>query len=127
MAEGESDIINDKKIISPFTFFIQEIRKDNAFRKMTDDKKVKRVMLGSMWQCCIVLFGLLVLYYLVIANIGITIATLEPLRILSAIIPVLVIWAWGSFAKKVLVKNKNKFFQQENIYEDYVQASEHIT
>jgi len=36
-----------KKLIFPFLFFIQEIRRDNAVRKNISNKKIKRIMLGA--------------------------------------------------------------------------------
>lgn len=115
-----------KKLISPFWFFIQEIRRDYAVRKNVSNKKIKRVLLGAMWQYCIVLLGLLVLYYIVIANIGITIVKLKPLGLLAAAFPILIIWIWTSFSKKFIVKNKREYLKKKELYELYTQVSKDI-
>lgn len=87
---------------------------------------MKRKMLGAMWQSCIVLFGLFMLYYITIANIGITIVKLEPLRLLTVVFPILVIWIWTSFAKNFLVKNKREYLKKNNVYDLYTQISKDI-
>src|SRR5699024_962995 len=117
---------NNKKLISPFLFFIQEIRRDNAVRKNISNKKMKRKMLGAMWQSCIVLFRLLILYYTIIANVGITIVRFEPLRLLTIVFPILVIWVWTSFAKNFLVKNKREYLKRKNLYDLYTQISKNV-
>jgi len=115
-----------KKLVSPFWFFIQEIRRDNAVRKNINNKKIKRVLFGAMWQYCIVLLGLLVLYYIAIANIGITIVKLEPLGLIAAAFPILIIWIWTSFSKKFIVKNKREYLKKKELYELYTQVSKDI-
>jgi|SRR5699024_5460056 len=115
-----------KKVISPFTLFIQEIRRDNAFRHKTESKKIKKLMLGAMGQSCIVLFGLLVLYYILLAHIGVMIVNVEPLRLTMIAVVVLVIWGWTSISKKFLIKNKTAYLKKEHVYEDYRKASEHL-
>lgn len=85
-----------------------------------------RKMLGAMWQSCIVLFGLFMLYYITIANIGITMVKFEPLRLLTVVFPILVIWIWTSFAKKFLVKNKREYLKKKNVYDLYTQISKDI-
>lgn len=115
-----------KKLVSPFKLFKQEIRKDNAFRKKIEDKKIKKVMLGTMGQFCIVLFGLLIMYYSVIGYVVITIINLEPIVLIAVAFLILVIWAWTSFAKKFFIENKIKYLKKKNLYEQYKQASKHI-
>ncbi len=114
------------KLISPFIFFIQEIRRDNAFRKQVEDKKMKRLMLGAMGQLCIVLFGLLIMYYSVIGYVIIAIIELEPLALIGVGFIIFTIWIWTLFAKKLLIPNKIKYLKKEKVYEEYQEAAEHI-
>ena len=87
---------------------------------------MKRMMLGAMYQHCIVLFALLILYYAIIANVGIVIVKLELLKLIEVAYDILVVWIWTSFSEKVLVKNKIKYLKEENEYEEYVHASEFV-
>lgn len=124
-----------KKLIFPFKLFILEIKRDYTFRKTLDNKKTKAAMLGAMGQLCIALFGLVMLYYYVIYAIGgviYIIANSSPipstLIITIIMIPImfLIIWAWTSFCKKILIKNKRAYLKKEGLYEQYKESTKHI-
>jgi len=74
-----------KKLIHPFQLFIEELRKDYAFRKTLENTKLKAMILGAMGQTCIALFGLTVMYSYTVYAIGVIIYTLDPLTFIVAL------------------------------------------
>ena len=85
-------------------------------------------MLGAMGQLCTALFGLVMLYYYAIYVIGGVIYIIaksssipSTLIITIIMIPImfLIIWAWTSFCKKILIKNKRAYLEKEGLYEQY--------
>lgn len=58
--------------------------------------------------------------------IGITIVKFEPLRLLTIVFLILVIWVWTSFAKNFLVKYKREYSKKKNLYDLYTQISKNV-
>src|SRR5690625_2267644 len=112
-----------KKLIYPFQLFIEELRKDYAFRKTLENTKLKAMILGAMGQTCIALFGLTVMYSYTVYAIGVIIYTLDPLTFIVALSLPLMIWFWTSMCKKILIKNKIAYLKENNLYEQYKEAT----
>ena len=112
-----------KKLIHPFQLFIEELRKDYAFRKTLENTKLKAMILGAMGQTCIALFGLTVMYSYTVYAIGVIIYTLDPLTFIVAFSLPLMIWFWTSICKKILIKNKIAYLKENNLYEQYKEAT----
>ena len=112
-----------KKLIHPFQLFIEELRKDYAFRKTLENTKLKAMILGAMGQTCIALFGLTVMYSYTVYAIGVIIYTLDPLTFIVALSLPLMIWFWTSMCKKILIKNKIAYLKENNLYEQYKEAT----
>ena len=115
-----------KKLIYPFQLFIQELRKDYAFRKTLDNTKLKAMILGAMGQTCIALFGLTVMYAYTVYAVGVIIYTLDLVGLIASLILPLMIWFWTSMCKKILIKNKIAYLKENNLYEQYKEATKSI-
>lgn len=112
-----------KRLIYPFQLFIQELRKDYAFRKTLDDTKLKAMILGAMGQTCIALFGLTILYAYTIYAVVVFIYTLDLVSLIASLIFPLMIWFWTSMCKKILIKNKIAYLKEKYLYEQYKEAT----
>src|SRR5699024_6823801 len=112
-----------KRLIYPFQLFIQELRKDYAFRKTLDDTKLKAMILGAMGQTCIALFGLTILYAYTIYAVVVIIYTLDLVSLIASLIFPLMIWFWTSMCKKILIKNKIAYLKEKYLYEQYKEAT----
>ena len=112
-----------KRLIHPFQLFIKELRKDYAFRKTLDDTKLKAMILGAMGQTCIALFGLTILYAYTIYAVVVIIYTFDLVSLIASLILPLMIWFWTSMCKKILIKNKIAYLKENNLYEQYKEAT----
>lgn len=116
-----------KRLIYPFQLFIQELRKDYAFRKTLDDTKLKAMILGAMGQTCIALFGLTILYAYTIYAVVVIIYTLDLVSLIASLIFPLMIWFWTSMCKKILIKNKIAYLKEKYLYEQYKEATKSVS
>lgn len=116
-----------KKLIHPFQLFIQELKKDYAFRKTLDGTKLKAMILGAMGQTCIALFGLTILYAYTIYAVVVIIYTLDLVSLIASLIFPLMIWLWTSMCKKILIKNKIAYLKEKNLYEQYKEATKSVS
>lgn len=116
-----------KRLIHPFQLFIKELRKDYAFRKTLDDTKLKAMILGAMGQTCIALFGLTILYAYTIYAVVVIIYTFDLVSLIASLILPLMIWFWTSMCKKILIKNKIAYLKENNLYEQYKEATKSVS
>src|SRR5699024_1967570 len=116
-----------KRLIHPFQLFIQELRKDYAFRITFEDTKLKAMILGAMGQTCIALIGLTILYVYMYYAVVVIIYTLDLVSLIASLILPLMIWFWTSMCKKILIKNKIAYLKEINLYEQYKKATKSVS
>lgn len=104
--------------IFPFKFGIQEIKKDNAFRKTVQSKVIKSIILGFIGQAFMFLFIMSVMYmalsYIVVVTIFFDLVTF-------VVFPFILLMTWFFIAlfKNVFPKVKKNFLKHRNVYEEY--------
>lgn len=113
-----------KKLTFPFRLGIQELKKDNAFRKTVQSKTIKITLLGFMGQSSMFLFVMLIMYISVLYVIAATFIDVKS--VIGLPIVLFMLWFFITLFKNVFPKPKVNFLKQKKVYEKYKEVTKDI-
>lgn len=113
-----------KILMYPFRLGIQELKKDNAFRKTIQSKAVKSTILTFMGQTFLFLVAMLIMYIILLYIIVVTF--LDPLSFIAFPVMFIMLLIFISIYKNIIPKPKRSFLKHKNVYGQYVEVTKHI-